>query len=151
MREISEYNLLGCYLLKFYEKTGIDFIKYENGKNVTENILKRLNKDNISYKIIPVHEKTHLLNNMINSGIFKAYVDGNNKRMFSQVKNYELSNGLQVFFNTNKTLLFKLSAELKNREGLKFKLLKHIYENDFSIEFKQAIKDEISAFSTKTQ
>jgi len=149
MREISEYNLLGCYLLKFYEKTGIDFVKYENGRIVTENLLKRLNKDRISYKIIPVHPKSQILTNMINSGVFKPYNDGN-KRLFSQVKNYELSNGVQIVFDSNKTLLFKLSNDLKKKEGIKFKLLKHVYENDFSLEFKQAIKDEVSSFSTKT-
>ena len=65
MREISEYKLLGNYLINLYEKSGKDSIKYESIKSVTSNIEKMINQKFTNYEIQPIESKSDIVKKMI--------------------------------------------------------------------------------------
>lgn len=151
MRDISEYKLLGYYLLKMYEKTGADSLKYEQAKTITDNVFKKIN--NSQYNLLPLESKMNLIKSMINKGVFKTtVVNGNNT--FTQVYNFEISKHIFVNYNNCGTLLFKLPKDIKLDNSTLLQSIKNIYESNLGLDLQQAINyeiDKIKAQQTKNR
>lgn len=140
MRDISEYKLLGYYLLKVYEKTGTDSLKYEQAKTITDNVFKKIN--NSQYNLLPLESKMNLIKSMINKGVFKTTVVNGN-HTFTQVYNFEISKHIFVNYNNGGTLLFKLPKDIKLDNNTLLQSIKNIYENNLGLDLQQAINYEI--------
>lgn len=148
MRNLSEHKLIACFLFKFYEKTGIDFIRYENAKILSNKVLHNLNKTSNNYSKISIKPKEELINNMINSGSFKKVIQAN-KPIFKQIKTFELSKYIHILYKPNDILAFKLADEAKKSDNKNHKFFQDLYLNDLTIEAKNIISAEINNFANK--
>ena len=57
VRDISEYKLLGNYLIKLYENYGVDSIGYEQAHSLTEKLFTN-DFIKVNYRLLPFEEKT---------------------------------------------------------------------------------------------
>ena len=131
MREISEYKLLGNYLVNLYEKSGKSSIKYEHIKTILANIEASLNKKFDTYQVSLMDKKVDLVKTMISKGVFKTY-PGNKVMPFKQVYPYEVSPYIFVEYNCDGSLFFSLSKDLlKNKDAILGKI-KKMYTTDNS-------------------
>lgn len=145
MREISEYKLLGYYLIKLYEKTGLDSLKFEQVKFLCESVHKKV--DSANYVFLPIDNKTTIIKSMINRGLFKT-TNINGKQSFSQIYNYEISKFVYAYYNCDGDLTFKLPKEIKENKNNNINKYKSIYEN-FSLDLLSAINGELNNYYSK--
>ncbi len=145
MREISEYKLLGYYLIKIYEKTGLDYLKIEQVKFLSDSIFKKMNSAN--YIFLPIENKSAIVKNMINRGMFKT-TNINGKQSFTQIHNYEISKFIYVYYNCDGDLTFKLPKEIKENKFNNINKYKSIYEN-FSLDLLSVINSELNNYCLK--
>lgn len=146
MRDISEYKLLGYYLLKMYEKTGVDSLKYEQAKAITDGVFKKIN--NSQYNLLPLDNKMNLVKSMINKGVFKTTVVNGN-HTFTQVYNFEISKHIFASYNNCGSLLFKLPKEIKLDNETVLQSIKKIYESNLGLDLQQAINSEIDKIKSQ--
>lgn len=107
MREISEYTLVGNYLVNLSDKLGLDSIKYETAKSLTEKIIAIINKTNQNYVLLPIEHKMAIVKSMISKGVFRT--DPANKIVpFKQIYNYEASRFILATYSCDGSLVFKL-------------------------------------------
>lgn len=145
MREISEYKLLGYYLINIYEKTGLDSLKFEQVKFLSDSIFKKMNTAN--YVFLPIDSKNTIVKNMINRGMFRT-TNINGKQSFSQIYNYEISKFIYAYYNCDGDLTFKLPKEIKENKVNNINKYKSIYEN-FSLDLLSAINFELNNYCSK--
>lgn len=126
MRELSECKLLGYYLIKQYEKTGLSELKYEQVKYLTESIFKKLNTNN--YVLVPLENKNAIIKSMINRGVFKT-CNINGKSTFSQKYNYEIFKYITAHYSPDGNLVFKLAKEIKLKDNSILSSVKSTYTN----------------------
>lgn len=147
MRDLSEYKLLGYYLIKFYEKNYITQIKYEQVKYLTQCIFKRLGSYN-NYHLLPIEEKMNIVKSMINKGVFNTKVI-NGKPTFSQKYNYEIIKYINTTYSYDGSLAFKLPKEIHEGNNNLFNLAKHMYTDGIDLGLQAAINAEINNFYSK--
>ena len=126
MREISEYKLLGYYLLKLYEKTGVDNLKYEQVKYLSDAVLKKVNSTNSV--LIPLATKSNIVKTMISKWVFKT-TSINGKSSFTQIYNYEIAKYIYVTYNCDGNLTFRLPKDIKTNNKNSLSQIKNIYTN----------------------
>lgn len=148
MRDISEYKLLGYYLLNIYEKTGTDNLKYEQVKSLTEKIFKECVFKN--YKLLPIDSKKELIQKMISKGVFKTTII-NGKQSFSQIYNYEISKYIYGVYSNDGSFTFKLPKEIKAKDMLLIQNIKKIYEANVGLDLQLAINAELNIFYKSIQ
>lgn len=144
---ISEYKLLGYYLLKLYETNGNDSIKYEQVKTLTNNVFKRL-IGNSNQGYTPLDAKKNIINSMIKKNIFKVN-NINGKQSFTQIYNYEVSKHILAVYSCDGYLTFKLPKEIKEGDELLLNTMRKIYTNGISLQLKSALDSEIKNFIQK--
>lgn len=150
MREISEYKLLGNYLVNLYEKNGKSSIKYETIKSILENIETSLNKQFDTYQILPIEKKVELVKKMISKGVFKTN-PGNKVNPFKQVYPYEVSSYIYAEYNCDGSLYFSLSKELSSNKDYTIEKIKKIYTTDSNLILQSAINKEITSLNYAKQ
>lgn len=150
MRDISEYKLLGNYLVRMYEKYGIDSIKYETAKSFTTNIFRNNSSISAGYNLLPMDSKLSTIRNMISKGVFRANL-GNKIFPFKQVYPYEVAKGINVGYGTDKNLVFKILAESEPERDKKINALKEMYCMDIGNDIKSAIDKVIADYKSNIQ
>lgn len=149
MKQISEYTLIGSYLILSVDKFGMDSIKYENAKAFSEKVLAKLNKKNISYTLQPVEEKMTIIKQMISKGVFKT--DPSNKAMpFKQIYNFEVSKHILAVFSFGGNLVFKL-PKIDDKNPSLEKSIRETYSTNLSLDVKNAIISTINEQKPKTR
>lgn len=141
MREISEYKLLGYYLVALNEKTGISSIKYEQVKALTEKVCKRLTTN---YSLLSMNSKSNIIKTMISKGLFKVS-NINGKTTFSQVYNFEIMKNIFVSYTYDGTLSFKLPPKL-SVDSKQFANIKSLYVDNVDLDLKGSINLELNSF-----
>ena len=141
MREISEYKLLAYYLIILNEKAGVNSIKYEQVKALTENICKRLTS---KYNLLGISNKTDIVKLMISKGMFKVN-NINGKTTISQVYNYEIMKDVYAYYTYDGTLLFKLPPQLCEKEDILAKI-KKTYYNSIDLDLMSSINAVLDSY-----
>ena len=149
MRELSEYKLLGNYLVNLYEKYGVDTIRYENAHMVTSNILNKLKDVDNNYNIIPIEQKYDIVKSMISKGVFRTN-PGNKIAPFKQVYNYEVSKGIVAVYSCDKSLVFKIPNIANISRDSQLKNLREIYCNDIGLVLQNAVDVQLKAYKPQT-
>lgn len=144
---ISEYKLLGYYLLKLYETNGNDSIKYEQVKSLTNNVFNRL-VGNPNQGYTPLNAKKDIINSMIKKNIFKVN-NINGKQSFTQIYNYEVSKYILAVYSCDGYLTFKLPKEIKEGDEIMLNAMRKIYTNGISLQLKSSLDSEIKNFIQK--
>lgn len=144
---ISEYKLLGYYLIKMYETIGTDSIKYEQVKYLTNGVFKRL-ANNISYELSPIAEKRQIIDTMIKKNVFRTS-NLNGKQSFTQIYNYEITKNILAIYSCDGNLTFKLPKEIKTENCIMLNTLKTMYTNGISLQLQSALNTEIKIFTQK--
>lgn len=146
MREISEYKLLGYYLLKLYEKTGVDNLKYEQVKYLSDAVLKKVNSTNSV--LIPLATKNNIVKTMISKGVFKTtYING--KSSFTQIYNYEIAKYIYVTYNCDGNLTFRLPKDIRTNNKNSLSQIKNIYTN-LNLDIISIANNELNTYFAKT-
>ena len=145
MREISEYKLLGYYLLKLYEKTGVDNLKYEQVKYLSDAVLKKVNSTNSV--LIPLATKSNIVKTMISKGVFKM-TSINGKTSFTQVYNYEIAKYIYVTYSCDGNLTFRLSKDIKTNDKNSLSQIKNIYTN-LNLDIISIANNELNTYFAK--
>ncbi len=145
MREISEYTLLGNYLVILSDEIGIDTIKYETSREITDAIIARVNKSNQNYLLLPMDKKMEIVKKMISKGVFRT--DPSNKTTpFKQIYNYEIAKGICATYSCSGTLSFKFT---KQENDNVFNLIKSSYTQNLNLDIQTALTSEIAKFTPK--
>lgn len=147
MRDISEYKLLGNYLVNLYEKSGKSSIKYESIKSILENIEHSINKKFDIYQVSPIDKKVDIVKAMISKGVFKTY-PGNKATPFKQVYPYEISPYIFAEYSCDGSLNFYLTKELLNDKDKIIGKIKKMYTTDSNLFLQSAINSEINSFNS---
>ncbi|MCI7002943.1 MAG: hypothetical protein MR904_01190 [Clostridia bacterium] len=145
MREISEYKLLGYYLLKLYEKTGVDNLKYEQVKYLSDAVLKKVNSTNSV--LIPLATKSNIVKTMISKGVFKT-TSINGKSSFTQIYNYEIAKYIYVTYNCDGNLTFRLPKDIKTNNKNSLSQIKNIYTN-LNLDIISIANNELNTYFAK--
>lgn len=145
MREISEYKLLGYYLLKLYEKTGVDNLKYEQVKYLSDAVLKKVNSTNSV--LIPLTSKSNIVKTMISKGVFKT-TSINGKSSFTQIYNYEIAKYIYVTYNCDGNLTFRLPKDIKTNNKNSLSQIKNIYTN-LNLDIISIANNELNTYFAK--
>ena len=145
MREISEYKLLGYYLLKLYEKTGVDNLKYEQIKYLSDAVLKKVNSTNSV--LIPLATKSNIVKTMISQGVFKT-TSINGKSSFTQIYNYEIAKYIYVTYNCDGNLTFRLPKDIKTNNKNSLSQIKNIYTN-LNLDIISIANNELNTYFAK--
>ena len=138
MRDISEYKLLGNYLVRLYQKYGVDQLKYENVQEFTSSVFSKLNNLGSTYNLLPIEPKVKIVQNMINKGVFRTNT-GNKLIPFKQVYKYEVSRGIYAIFGCDKTLTFKIMANLELGKENQIKDVEEMYCRDIGLDIQKEI------------
>ncbi|MBE7074486.1 MAG: hypothetical protein E7376_00680 [Clostridiales bacterium] len=147
MRDLSEYKLLGYYLIKLYEKSETCQLKYEQVKTFTQNVFKRLGT-NYNYNFLPIDEKINIIKSMISKGMFSTKVV-NGKQTFTQKYNHEIAKYIYVTYSADGNLTFKLPREIIEGNKSLLQFAKNIYSNGIDLNLQSAIQSELNTYSTK--
>ena len=143
MREISEYTLLGNYLVIVSDRYGQDFIKYETAKALTEQINSQLNKNSQNYLLLSMPKKTDIVKSMISKGVFRTDVS-NKTTPFKQIYNYEVSKYIQAFYACDGSLTFKISKSTTDERDNMINSIKESYCNNLNLDLQKAINIAMS-------
>lgn len=143
MREVSEYKLLGYYLLKLYESAGINSIKYEQVKLLTDEICGKLN---LTYNFVRMLPKKDILQKMISKGVFKTK-SVNGKTTFCQIYNFEIAKNIYAVYDCDGYLTFKLPQGTGSEDKIAY--AKKIYEADLNLDLRSCINSELKKFISK--
>ena len=145
MRDISEYKLLGNYLIKLYENYGIDSLVYEQAHSLTEKLFAN-DFIKVNYRLLPFEDKNNIVKNMINCGVFKT--NHNNKIIpFKQVYNFEVSKNINAVYTCDKNLSFKINKLENNSDKNTLVLyMKNIYSKDLSLNLQNEINQIMLAY-----
>ena len=146
MRDISEYKLLGYYLLKLYEKDGVDSIKYEQAKQLTNNVFNKIGFSN--YRLLPLDDKLAIVKSMISKGVFRTTSIGG-KQSFTQVYNFEIAKMISTCYGFDGNLVFKIPKECKSSGNQVTLNYKKAYEADLNLDLLAAINKEFYSISSK--
>lgn len=146
MKEISEYKLLGYYLVKLHDLARLNSLNYEQVKSITQNVFNSI--DAVNYKLLPLHEKISIVKNMINKGMFKTAVVGG-KQTFVQVHNYEICKHIFANYCNDKSLVFRLPKELTSENASLLQAIKNTYEANINLELQSAIEKAIVPYLSK--
>lgn len=137
MREISEFTLLGNYLLFVTEKLGQESIKFELAKSFTDKVLERVNKSGVNYQLLPLEPKMEIVKKMISKGVFRT--DSSNAiKPFKQVYNYEVSKSILAFYACDGTLTFKFAKPANDNKDFYISSIKASY-NNLNLDLKNAV------------
>ena len=146
MREISEYKLIGYYLLKIYEKSGFNGIKYEQAKQITENVFKNISSTN--YDLKQIDTKQDIVKRMIYNGQFKT-ANVNGVSGFVQIRTFEIVKHIFVTYNCDGLLTFKLPKDINQKNTFLLQNIKTVYESSMNLDLKLAIDKEIYMLISK--
>lgn len=142
MREISEYTLLGNYLVLISDKLGQDSIKYEVAKSITEKIIAQVNKNTQSYLLLPMDKKMDIVKSMISKGVFRT--DSSNRAMpFKQVYNYEVSRYIHAVYTCDGSLTFKFPKTTNEDKDYIMNAIKASYCHNLNLDLQNAIKNSL--------
>ena len=144
---ISEYKLLGYYLIKLYDTISVDNIKYEQAKSLTNSVFKRLSATT-SFEISPIAEKRQVIDSMIKKNVFKTN-NVNGKQSFTQVYNYEICKNILAVYSCDGNLTFKLPKEVKSTNTIMLDAFRKMYTNGISLQLQTALNSEIKTFIQK--
>lgn len=144
---ISEYKLLGYYLIKLYDTIGSDNIKYEHAKFLTNNVFKRLTQNSV-YELTQISNKNELIDSMIKKNVFKTSTL-NGKPTFTQIYNYEISKNILAVYSCDGNLTFKLPKEVKAGNTKLLDTLRNMYTNGISLQLQSSLNAEIKGFIQK--
>lgn len=146
--EISEYKLLGYYLLKIFEHTNIDGLSYESVKSLTEGVFKRLGNAS-NYTLLSIEGKRQIIDSMIKKNVFKTS-SINGKATFSQVYNYEATKFIFAVYSCDKSLVFKLPKNIASGENSSLlDAMKSMYTSGMNLELQSALNSELKVFIQK--
>ncbi len=147
MREISEYTLLGNYLVIVSDKLGVDSIKYETAKIITEQAISEVNKKSQCYLLLPMSKKIDIIKAMISKGVFRT--DTSNKTQpFRQIYSYEVAKNIQANYTCDGCLTFKL-PKVKTADGdAILPAAKAAYTSSLNLDLKTAINNSILNFKS---
>lgn len=148
MRELSEYKLLGYYLISLYDLCGLDSLKYDDIKALTENAFNRITDVNNKYILTPLNKKIDIVNAMIKKNVFKPTII-NNKKSFTQIYNFEVVKNIFASYNFNGILTFKLPKEIKEGNYQYINNFRNIYSSDIGLDLRNAITTELNKFASK--
>lgn len=145
MRDISEYKLLGNYLIKLYENYGVDSIGYEQAHSLTEKLFTN-DYIKVNYRLLPFEEKNSIVKNMINSGVFRT--NHNNRIIpFKQVYNYDVSKNINAVYTCDKNLSFKITKQDGSVDkNVLIQQMKNIYSKDLSLNLQNEINQIMSSY-----
>ena len=144
---ISEYKLLGYYLIKIYDTIGMDNVKYEQVKALTNSVFKRL-AGNSGHELSPIAEKRQIIDSMIKKNVFKTS-NLNGKPTFTQVYNYEISKNILAVYSCDGNLTFKLPKEVKAGNATMLDILRNMYTTGISLQLQASLDAEIKTFLQK--
>ncbi|MBO7528176.1 MAG: hypothetical protein J6T74_09875 [Clostridia bacterium] len=145
MRDLSEYKILGNYLVNLYDKYGVDSIRYETAKVITSSVLNGIKNAKANYNITQIDQKFDIVKNMISRGVFRT--NPNNRTVpFKQVYNYEISRGISAVYSCDKSLVFKIQSITHENKDRQLKLLHDVYCADVGLEVQNAINAMIQAY-----
>lgn len=147
MNNISEYKLLGYYLITIYETNRFDNIKYDDVKKISTNVMSKLNNE---YYFSPIDSKADIVKKMISKGVFKtSKID--DKLTFKQIYNYELIKYINANYSSNGELSFKLPQDVSNSNKALLNTLKNIYLKDKAIDLnlQKTINNELRSYCIK--
>lgn len=145
MREISEYTLIGNYLIFLSERLAQDSLKYEHAKLFSEKVLSVLNKSSTQYTILPIEKKLDIVRKMISRGVFKTDAS-NSTRPFKQIYNFETSKFILAFFSSDNNLVFKLQKHTNDNKEIPIEKIKQIYSANLSLELQNAMTAVMAEF-----
>lgn len=148
MREISEYTLLGNYLVTLSDKLGLDSIKYETAKSLTDKIIAIINKTNENYVLLPIEQKMAIVKNMISKGVFRT--DPTNKiTPFKQVYNYEASKYILATYSCDGSLVFKLpKSSTEDRDYMSYNI-RTTFCSNINLDLQKAITQVLDEHKAK--
>lgn len=146
--DISEYKLLGYYLLKIYERTGIDSISYENVKSLTSGVFKRIGNNSV-YNLLPIEEKRQLIDSMIKKNVFRTS-SINGKTTFTQVYGYEATKYISAVYSCDRSLVFKLPKNIGASDNHTIELMQKMYTADMNLQMQSSLNAEINSYIQKT-
>jgi len=147
MREISEYTLLGNYLVIVSDKLGIDTIKYETAKVITEQAISEVNKKSQSYLLLPMSKKMDIVKAMIGKGVFRTDT-ANKTQPFKQVYTYEVAKNIQAHYSCDGCLVFKLPKQKTADGDVILPAAKETYTSSINLDLKTAINNSILNFKS---
>ena len=148
MREISEYTLLGNYLIFLTDKLGVDSIKYELVKSFSDKIIQSLNKNGETYKLLPLDAKMDIVKKMISKGVFRT-TPGNILKPFKQVYDFEVSKFIYAYYNCDGSLCFKLIKSSQNNKDLLMLGIKNMYLNNLSLDLRNSLSGVLKEHEAK--
>ena len=148
MRDISEYKLLGNYLVKLYQKYGVDSIKYENAQSLTKSVFS--NSLGVNYNLLPMESKVKIIQNMINKGVFRTNL-GNRILPFKQVYKFEVSNGINATYSCDKSLTFKIFESVDKDKNHAVQILESLYCKDVGLDIQKEIDRAISNYKIQSK
>ena len=139
MREISEYTLIGNYLIFLSEKLGQGNLKYEQAKLFSEKVLAILNKTSKQYIVLPIDDKMHFVKKMISKGVFKTN-PSNSTVPFKQVYNFEASKYILATFSADNNLVFKLQKTTLDNKDIPIERVKQFYSINLGLDLQFAMR-----------
>jgi len=148
MREISEYTLLGNYLIFLSERLGQESIKFELAKTFSSKVLETVNKNVQTYQLQTIENKMDIVRKMISKGVFRAEnVSGT--KTFKQIYNYEVSKNILAFYSPDGNLIFKFPKQNSN-DSLIFNT-KQYYSSNLGLDLKNAINSVLKEHELKNK
>lgn len=147
MREISEYTLLGNYLVIVSDKLGQDSIKYEVAKSLTEKVMASVNKNSQNYILLPMDSKKNIVQKMIGKGVFRTN-SSNRAITFKQVFNYEIAKNINAYYSCDGNLVFKLPKTSYDEKDRTYTLIKSSYCDNLNLDLRNAINNAMVDIKT---
>ena len=143
MKEISEYKLLGNYLLMSAEKLGIDSIKYENVRALSDKIISQVNKTSQNYLLLTMDKKMDIVKKMISKGVFRT--DSANKTTpFKQIYDYEVSKFIHAVYSCDGSLVFKFAKSPTDDKDFYMDSVKKVYCSNINLDLQSSINSCIA-------
>ena len=148
MREISEYTLLGNYLIFLGDKLGQDSIKFELAKSFTDKVLEIVNKFGQCYELLPIDSKMNIVKKMISKGVFRT--DSSNPlKPFKQIYNYEVSKNIFAFYGCDGSLTFKFITQSDNNKDFLINTMKTTYSTNLNLDLRNSINSVLHEYEVK--
>ena len=150
MREISEYTLLGNYLIFLNDRLGVDSIKYELAKSFSDKILQKVNKNGETYNLLQLDAKMDIVKKMIGKGVFRT-TPGNPLKPFKQVYDYEIAKFITALYNCDGSLCFKFVKAGEHNKDILQASIKNMYGNSINLDLKNSITEVLREYELKNK
>ena len=150
MREISEYTLLGNYLIFLNDRLGVDSIKYELVKSFSDKILQKVNKNGDTYNLLQLDAKMDIVKKMIGKGVFRT-TPGNPLKPFKQVYDFEASKYICAYYSCDGNLCFKFTKTTEGNRDLLLASIKNMYSSSINLELKNSLSEVLKEYEIKNK